>query len=746
MQPSFRPLGLYLVLGCCGLISNLHAAQCTETPVDASGANPRTCPVSPGSVTADGSVSIRSDRVEMSDKNHVQFQGQVTLNNANESIQADIIHYDRQQDTVTANEALFCRGNGDQFTTPVLYYQPGTKKGETGQVDYLLADKGRGSANRISFEASGSLSLDDLSYTTCPQDSKAWYLSISELELDRTNDIGVAHHAVLHVQNIPVFYWPYVDFPLSDRRKSGFLAPNYGTSDNTGARISVPYYINLAPQMDDTITPVYMRQRGWQLQNEFRYMGKGYAGQLDAEALWNDKETGDNRGRANFRHSQRWSSGISAGLRGSWVSDADYLRDFGETLAESSQVHLPQQATLGYGGNRWQSRLTMLDYQTIDETRSSSQPYAFLPRLQLDSHYPEITARLNANINTEWVNFSHPEDIQGQRLLLQPKLSLPFRAPWGHFVPVVGGDHLSYDLGSTPDSARTGGFEERLQISTGFASIDTGLALERIGSSHTIALEPRLFYAWRPYQEQDQLPVFDTREQEATYAQLFSVERFSGGDRLGDINRISVGLQSRLVANASGEELIGLAIGAGRYREARRVNIFPGIDAHPTTDTITELRARLPGNWYAHSRVNWDPYLDAVRQNYNFLQYQPAANVIFNAGYRVIHEGQRQADISFATPVGFGFSVSGRWNYDLEAQTNLESYAGLEYRSCCWALRVYGSRRLGDAGEQIDSTMAQIEFSGLAKLGDQPRSPFKLATFHRFENPESAQQSGEIID
>lgn len=690
--------------------------------------NTNSCQANPGQQQTD-TVNIKADSVELVDGEKAWFKGNVTLDSNGNRITASALRYDRKQDSLEADSALFCTSTGDRFSSRLMQYSPATNTGLASDVDYALSKEGRGIADSITFFPDNRLVLNDLRYTTCPKDAESWYLSVSKLEMDRQADVGVARHAVLRVQHIPVFYWPYVDFPLSDRRKSGLLAPRIGNSDTTGTQISLPYYFNINPQLDDTLTPRYLSDRGWQLQNEFRYMGRGFSGQLEAEGLWNDKQTNDDRAAARMAHIHSWENGLRASLEARWISDADYLQDFGDNLTISSQVHLPQRAELMYGSRHWQTRLLALDYQTVDDTSIVSQPYAFLPRWQLFSRYPERSGRVTLNVDAEWVRFVHPDAIQGERLTMRPQLSLPFKRPWGYFIPRVGADYISYDLAATPDATRTSTFEEQRDISTHHASIDTGLVFERLGDNVINTLEPRLFYAWRPYEDQDHLPVFDTRNSELTYDQLFSVNRFTGGDRAGDIDRLSLGLRSRIISRKTGEEQFSIAVAAGRYNEVRQVNIPAGLDARPSTETVTELRARLPGNWYAHSRTNWNHYSERVRQNYSYLQYQPSDKTIFNAGYRLTDNEQRQADISFSTPVGMGFTLNGRWNYDLESDTNLESYGGIEYKSCCWSLRLFATQRINSDGEQITTTLAQLELSGLAKLGSRPQDPLKLGSF-----------------
>lgn len=686
------------------------------------------CKIEPETSQA-GMVDIKADSVEMVEGSKVLFRGNVILNSDGNRITATELRFDRKQDLLEADNALFCTSKGDRFSSNKLNYAPGDKTGLASEVDYTLAREGRGTAESIQFKSDGGLFLSDLRYTTCPKDAESWYLSVSKLELDREADVGVAKHAVLRVSHIPVFYWPYVDFPLSDRRKSGFLAPRIGNSDTTGTQVSIPYYFDIAPQMDDTLTPRYLSDRGWQLQNEFRYMGRGFSGHINSEGLWNDKKTDSDRSAAQVTHNHSWQNGVRANLDARWISDAEYLQDFGDNLAISSQVHLPQRAELFYGTRYWQTRLLALDYQAVDESKTTTQPYAFLPSLRLYSMYPERSGKLSLNLNTEWVRFSHPDAIQGERLTARPRMALPYKRPWGFFIPSVGADYISYNLSATPEATRDSDFEEKRNISTHHASIDTGVILERLGKSTVTTLEPRLFYAWRPYEDQDHLPVLDTRKSEETYDNLFSVDRFTGGDRAGDIDRISAGIRSRVIDQVTGDELFSIAVAGGKYQRIRKVNIPSGLDATAVTETVTEIRARLPGNWYLHNRNNWNHAIDRVRQTYSYLQYHPSEKTIFNAGYRLINDEQRQTDISFTSPIGLGFSVSGRWNYDLKSETNLESYAGIEYHSCCWAFRVFATQRLNSDGEQINTTLAQVEFTGLARFGSRPQNPLEFSSY-----------------
>jgi len=690
----------------------------------------------------DTALHVYANEVEVELDRQATFTGNVELLRAGTRITADRLTYDKLKDEVQAfGRVNLTTDRGDSYETDKLFWQPQNETGHTGSGSFLLRGQGRGEAGRMNFEPGQMLRMQKVRYTTCAPGDNDWYLSVKELDLDRDEDIGKAYHGTVRFQGVPIFYWPYLDFPLSGQRKSGFLAPQIGNNSNLGAILGTPYYFNLAPNYDDTLTPRVLSKRGVQLQNEFRYLGRRLSGQLDLEHLPNDREYfDDDRSAAGFRHHQFLGTAWTADADLNWVSDDDYLDDFGDSLAVSARTHLPENVVLGYQGRRWQFSGRAAGFKTVDKTITSDQePYELLPELRLWTTAAQRPNRINAGVDTAWTRFEHDELITGGRFNLDADLSLPLHASYGFFTPTVGGRYLDYDLSSTPEALQSPPFEETLSETFGYFSLDTGLFFDREyrwrDKNYIHTLEPRLFYLYAPYEDQDGLPVFDTGLPDFTFSSVFRNNRFVGGDRFGDANQATVALTSRILDGVSGAERFRASLGQIYYFRDRLVTLEGGPpETSENSDIVAEVAARLASHWYLRGTVQWDTDQNETEKGGLSVQYHPQPDRIVNLGYRRIRdelpeEEVEQTELSFAWPVSSRWSVQGGWKYSLVEDTNLESSAGLEYRSCCWALRVSANRRLSSDGNQVNSYLIQLELSGLADIGDESASPLQKSVF-----------------
>ncbi|GMR19852.1 MAG: LPS-assembly protein LptD [Gammaproteobacteria bacterium] len=681
-------------------------------------------------------ITIQAQKAEIQGRNEVTFSDKVELKQGNTKVNADRLHYNKEKEQLTAEgHVSLLTEEGHRFNTDVLSYNLKQHSGNTGFSDYALTGLGHGDAQAITIKNKNLLLLKDVRYTTCPEGRDDWYLSVNRLELDKVQDIGIARHAVMRFYHVPLFYWPYLDFPLSGQRKSGFMAPEIGGSGKLGTTLAVPYYFNIAPQMDDTLTPRLLSKRGLQLENELRFLGKHFSGKFAGAYLPNDREYDADRGSASLKTQHRLGEAWSANIDLNWASDRDYMDDFGNYLDVTSKTHLLKKIEARYRADNWRFIGQALGYQTLDDQLPATQkPYAMLPQLRVYTAPRIKPNQFNFNGDAEVTNFVRENSITGYRFRVQPDVSLPFTRSWGFLVPRLGARYWAYNLESTPEEQRSVGFEAQQDTTVGFASLDTGIYFDRetrwFHRPYTQTLEPRLFYLYASRQDQDNLPGFDTSLPDFTFASLFRENRFVGGDRFGDANQLTAALTTRILDGSSGSERMRLSIGEIFYFADREVNLPAGTISQTRSDYIAELGMNLRLNWYARASLQWDTDEDVVRKSSAYLQYQPRADTIFNAGYRLIKDNQEQWDVSLQWPAWTHWTAMARWNYSAKEQQNLESYAGLEFRqACCWALRGFVNRRLSSNGDQIDTFMLQLELSRLAEVGSRPKNPLEQGLF-----------------
>ena len=710
-------------------------------------------------------VSAKASRYQQEEQ-VATLAGEVVLRQAGLQIEADEanLHQLENRGELVGNVRL--RDQGMLVVGDRAELQLDNGEARVDNAEYVLHQSHiRGSAQYAKREESAIIRLKDGTYTSCEPGSNAWHLTGKNIKLNPATGFGTATNVTLRVKNVPVFYTPYIYFPIDDRRQSGFLPPSMSTSSDNGVSLKTPYYFNLAPNYDATLYPTYMTDRGLLMEGEFRYLTQNSEGQVGGAFL---DDSNDDRKRMSEYEDQRWmyswqhktglTSRLLAEVDYTDISDPYYFQDLSSDLGIGSTSHVDQRGTLTYRGNGYNAKLNLHAYERANITDVT--PYNRLPQLSLNGKLPYEPAGLNFTYGAEYVNFDrnlrsgqfsdedgnltpwHDERLRGlarangERLHLEPAVSLPLNWTWGFMTPKVKYLHTNYDLSLDSKGKSTLFDEQEFKGSQdrGIAmfSLDSGLYFDRntqwFGKSYRQTLEPRLFYLYVPEEDQTDIPVFDSGESNFSYASLFRENRFSGKDRIGDENRLSLGVTNRWI-EANGFERQRFSIGQAFYFEDRKVTL---------PDRTGELRNRrdyqssvspyalqymyrFNRDWRLSSDLNWDPDSSSTRSGSAMFHYQPEANPnkIVNAGYRYRNDGVRydrdsgnwvigggdygtpgsanyikdyykvsQHDFSVIWPIVPQWSAISRWQYDYGRDRTLEAFAGFEYDSCCWKLRL----------------------------------------------------------
>jgi len=675
-------------------------------------------------------IEINAHEGESFNKDVMEFIGDVEIIRGSQTLNANKARYTRSTDRVQADGNIIYREPGFSLFGDSADVNIGTFEGEitNANVRFPLLHA-RASADTIILQGREVSRLVNGAYTTCDLDDNSWSLTSPRIKLDRAKGVGSAYHAVLRIKNIPVFYTPYINFPLSDKRKSGFLAPSFGSSDESGTEIILPYYWNIAPNYDATITPRYLARRGLQLQNEFRYLSDRHSGVVDVEYLPGDNLFNDDRSLIRLQHDSTFSRQWRGSLLFANASDADYFEDLGDNLSITSITHLERRADLNYSGKWGQLLARAQDFQTIDDTIAGiNRPYKRLPQLLYSTALPSYR-NISSQLRSEWVQFDRENSVTASRFDIQPTFGRRYNRSWGFFEPKLSLRHTQFALddqapGVDSNQART------LPIS----SLDSGLyfdkplALGKRAFIHT--LEPRLFYLHVPFKDQDAIPIFDTGLNDFTFEQLFRDNRFSGGDRVGDANQLALAVTSRLIDDESGDELVRLALGQIRHFRDRKVTLNGGaIDTDNTSDFVARIDAMPNGRWRASAEWQWDPDDENSVKTTVSLQYRPTPDRGLNLSYRARDPSAiatpdtpvlEQTDVSFFWPLNQRWRAVGRWNYSLDRSQTLESFAGIEYEQCCWRLSFVRREFINDINASDESNTAflvQLELKGLTSIG-----------------------------
>ncbi len=581
----------------------------------------------------------------------------------------------------------------------------------------LGSNNARGGASHIEINQDGRLELDQVSYTTCPPGSEDWLLQASSIDLDTREGIGTAKGIRMRFKGVPILYAPYLSFPISDARKTGILTPEVGTTGQSGTEIVVPFYWNIAPNYDATITPRLLTKRGIQLQSEFRYLTEINSGFVQAEILPSDDLTGETRQNIRIGHQTLWPNGIRNRVNYREVSDSQYFEDLGGSLSGSSITHLDRNIRFDFHSDTLSLFGQVQDYQTIDDAIApGDEPYRRMPQLTLRGRWPDRFAGLDVGLNGELVNFDRDVGVTGWRANVAPRVSWPIERPGWFVRPSASVSYTRYELSNTDAGAPTDP-----SLSVPIASLDTGIVLERSlrDSERIQTIEPRVLYVHIPHRDQDELPIFDTIVPDLNLVQLFRENRFIGGDRIGDTDQVSVGVTSRILDVSTGRELVTATIGQTRYLSERGVSL-PATRASSleTSDYIAEVRFPLYRNLNFDLGHQWGTGGSGTQKSQARLQYRPASNKIVNLSYRFRRDALEQGDLSWLWPVAKKWNFVGRYNFSFRDSEALEQFFGLEYESCCWGLRLVSRRFISRRDGTRDSSVGlQLVLKGMSSVG-----------------------------
>lgn len=653
----------------------------------------------------DGVIRAWSDSSAMQGKN-AHLSGNVIIRHGEAHIQTGKFVADGENQRYYTEGTLLFASPSFIAQAEQLNYNGSTGKSTIANSQfYLYANRANGNAQLIELDQNQILTLNQADFSTCPENDRSWVFNADTIIIDKEKGWGKAYNSTIRVADIPIFYLPYMTFPVDDRRKTGILPPSFSNSSRNGIDISAPYYLNLAPNYDMTLTPRLISKRGVGLGSEFRYMLDAHQGDIELNYLPSDnlasnnsQISSNNRWRYHLHHKSQFSPGWSGVINAQKVSDDAYFQDFGGSLGKTNQAVLSQNLYLQYLDQDWHFKAQYHDWQLLN---SPNQRYNISPRFELTRYF--YGNGYYANIRSEVTRFEQTQATNtptANRLHLEPTVGWNFERLYGFIRP-----QISYSLTQYQQKDLLGD-TQTIDRDLPTVSIDSGLFFDRawmINSkgkeqAFTQTLEPRLFYLYTPYQDQSNIGNFDTNLPSFNFTQLFSRNRFAGIDRIGDTSQISAALTSRLL-DSEGKERAALTLGRISYLKDRKVQL-----AHSTPpETLKQSGLLAEVNWRwtdqleIKGAVDWDDQEKTTSSGTFLLHYEPKENHIINLGHRFRRNLNRkfeEAEVSFAWPIKENWRVLGRYSRDLSESRTNESFFGLEYESCCWAVRLVNRRYL----------------------------------------------------
>ena len=708
----FKPVffGLTILLP----LAIARADQECPPPAAVTGAPP---PPRVATSPTDQTITLESDDEDFTfDVNgHARLCGNVEMRQGDRTIRADCLEYDQRTQRATLDggieyrdPSLVVRGNSGAYS-PAL-------GAEFKGAEFELPERNaRGAASDAAVDAAGKVTLNDVSFTTCPVTDLSWQLKARRIELDTRERSGTGRGTTIEFKGVPIFYMPWLTFPIGPQRKSGFLFPDIGASSRSGAEIVTPYYWNIRPNLDFTALPTYYAKRGLDFGGELRALTHRQRGTLTFNYVPSDQLAGDDRHRVTLEH--------VAELPGEWrfridatdVSDTEYFEDFAQGPEGTSVAFAERLAEATYRDEHLNVRAQLQHFQTIDdELPELDRPYARTPRVLASGDWQSRRGTIDYGFDAEFVNFDRDVGTTGWRADIAPRAGLDWSAP-GYFVrPTIGYRYTQYSL----DHADPG-VDDAPRRSLPFATVDAGLLFERDSGSHgqrRMTLEPRALYLYTPFREQSELPLFDTGVPDLNLVQLYRTNRYVGADRVNDANQLSFGLTSRLLNAHTGAQYLAVSFGQAYYFEKPRVVLPNEIPStRDTSDFIAQVSLTAYKNWNFEAGLQWNPEDTRSERSQFRLQYRPGGDRVVNLGYRAIRSRVEQGELSAAWPVGNRWNAFGRAVYSLRDTEFLEQFAGFEFKACCYRLRLVGRRFISSrTGEKDTGIYLQLELNGLA--------------------------------
>jgi LPS-assembly protein len=730
------------VLFCLLAISRVRAGDMCPAPPKR---HAPTATAVAAAAAGDHRIRIDSDGAAVDADGSAILTGHVQAHQDARSVAADSVTYDENTGKLVVKGAV-------DFEDPRLSIRSDSGLYDAlgganfSKANFQIFDRnGRGYAQQMTVHPDGKAILERVRYTTCPVGNQDWMLQASSITLDTEQQQGTAHGVVMRFKDVPIFYSPYLAFPLGSERQSGVLFPSFGHSGSSGYKLEVPYYFDLAPNYDLTLTPGYLSARGVQLAGEFRFLTARSHGQIEENFLPNDTIAHSDRAYVHFTDITDLKPGLRLDTDIASVSDSSYFENFGAGTDQTSVTFLERRADLLYYDDAWRVRAQLQNFQTIDTSvDAGDRPYSRVPRVEAFARWPILDSKFELLLSSEATNFVRDVGPAGVRMDLSPEIRWSNRTAGYFFEPAVGYHYTQYDLqnasfGDPSTPTRT----------VPYGRLDTGLIFERDAGSRgqfTQTLEPRMVYSYVPYRNQNELPIFDTGTPDFNMIELYRTNRYVGNDRIGDADQVALGMTTRLINQNTGVQYLSATVGQIRYLTLPEVTL-PG-EAPQTThssDIISEVSLTAYKHWTVNLDYQVNPYTSQSDKSEVLIQYRPDPSEVVNLGYRfqrnvseVVNLGYpyqqniypyqqdilKQYDGSFAWPIASHWNTVGRWVYSLANHQTIEQLAGIEYKSCCWRIQILQRRYVTNRNGGLDTSIAlQLELTGLSSVG-KPANAF----------------------
>jgi LPS-assembly protein len=692
---------------------------------------------------------LSGSRIQGQTDAQVVVSGGAELRRQGLVVRGDELSHNNSTQELLVNGHVEVVDQGNRYQGPRLELNLETERGVFESPQFALTNGGVGQADALSFLGEQRSLAQGVQYSTCPRPSTGtwkpdWLLTASSIEFDRTDDVGTALGAVVSFKGLPLLAVPWLSFPLSDARKSGFLPLGVNLSDTSGLELVLPYYLNLAPHYDATLYPTYLSKRGLNLGTELRYLQADWGGQVRADAMPNDQLRPEvSRYGLAWQHQQglawggqRWALSVNVNR----VSDDNYWRDFPRTITALTTRQLPTDIVASTAGRDWSFSLGSYQWQTLQEPDTIVSAYDRSP--QITANWRPTSAKAwGLDLNTELTRFDVDRvgAENGWRWLGSAALAHRFDNAGAYLTPGLRVQARRYQVDGNLGRAGPWQGEDHVMVTVPTASLDSGLIFERdLDEGGLQTLEPRALLAYTPTRVQQGLPIYDAALKDFNFSSVFSPYEYSGSDRIADNRSLTWGLTSRWL-NASGAEWLSVSAAQKTRFSDLTVTLDDGDPLlKGSSDWLLGGSWRYNQRWSASAFGQYDRDMGRLRRSTASVRYQGGAFRNAQLAYSFQRDASELLDLTWQWPLNdlWGdrgqlspnggnlgaprwYSV-GRVNYSMPERKVVDMIAGLEYDNGCWLSRVAIERQQNSSTSASHRLFFQLEFTGFGRLGSSP--------------------------
>ena len=677
-------------------------------------------------------VYIEADQAEITQPRSGIYKGRVDVKQGNRHLQSAEVEVQQQGSGDNVQRYAFARGGFDYRDNQInllgddAKIHLNTKDTDVRNAHYQLVDRqGRGSAESVELRDDYRV-MKNATFTSCLQDDHSWSIYADEMRQHVKEEYAEMWHARFKVQGVPVFYTPYLQLPIGDRRRSGLLIPTLGHGSRDGSFYAQPVYWNIAPNLDATLTPKYMSRRGWQLNSEFRYLTTLGEGQIAGEYLGDDRlkdYDSENRKRHLFywKHNAAFARDWRLDLNYTKVSDKRYFNDFDSAYGSSTDGYADQTGRIAYYQPNYNIAMFVKQFQIFDEVVIG--PYRALPQIDFNYYQNGLFGnKVDFKLFSQAVRFDNDSAQMptAWRFHGEPSVNTTLSNRYGSM-------NLEAKLYATQYQQKKGRSDKAEDVESSVNRILPQLKIDLQSvlasnqtfiSGYTQTLEPRAQYLFRPYKDQSNIGSklnsqylgfgYDSSLLQQDYFSLFNSRRYSGLDRIASANQVTLGGNSRFF-DENKEERFNIAVGQTYYLEPSRID--------ENRDNRTEGSSSswaIEANWKINDLMRWrggyqyDPQLGQVSLANTGIEYNPTKNNVVQLNYRYAskeyinqnltaeanryNQDIKQLGVQVGWELSDHWAIAGRYYQDLALKKPVEQYLGVQYNTCCWSVGV-GARR-----------------------------------------------------